>query len=269
MKTSSFRTGALSLVLLTLTGCARLQSDAVAIQAGEGCRGRDADRWVAEATAIGAGTETARLECALASLRAADATDVPRGLLGSRICLLLATRDRDALKREKLAAEGVRFAERALASAGQGNGELHYYLAANLGFVMRDQITLAMENLPRLRHEMEQAVALSPNVDDGGPLRLLGMLYLKAPAWPAGFGDGDKALDLLRRAVREHPGHPLNHLFLAQALHEVEGDSVLEQARSEWLTGLQKLQQGNWGYSRDAWMQEFEEVQREFHESRG
>ncbi len=248
MKASSFRIGALSLVLLALLGCARLHSDAVPIQAGEGCRGRDADRWVAEAGAINAGTDTARLECALASLRAADATDVPRGLLGSRICLLLATRDRDALKREKLAAEGVRFAERALASGGQRNGELHYYLAANLGFVMRDQLTLAMENLPRLRHEMEQAVALSP---------------------PAGFGDGDKALDLLRRAVREHPGHPLNHLFLAQALHEVEGDSVLEQARSEWLTGLQKLQQGNWGYSRDAWMLEFEEVQREFHESRG
>jgi hypothetical protein len=63
--------------------------------------------------------------------------------------------------------------------------------------VIRDHVTLAMENLPRL---MQRAVDLSPDIDGGGSLRLLRILYLEAPPWPTGFGDGEKALGL-RQAV--------------------------------------------------------------------
>lgn len=256
----------LALALVVQAGCAKLHRDAVPLFAGAECAKQDVDVLVSRAAEIGPQTETEALQCVLSALRSTKRPSVQSALLGSRVCLLLATRDRDQLKREQLAAEGVRFAESALALGGDGNGEVHYYLAANLGFVVRDEITLAMQNLPRLQHEMQRALSLSPNVDDGGPLRLLGMLYLKAPPWPAGIGDGDKAMEFLRQAVDKHPRHPLNHLFLGQAIHEVDGDEAGERAKNQWATGLKLLQQGNWGYNREPWMREFDEVRREFDE---
>jgi len=87
------------------------------------------------------------------------------------------------------------------------------------------------------------------------------MLYLKAPAWPNGIGDGDKALELLNKAVDKYPEHPLNHLFLAQALWEV--DEKEQQAKQQWSLGLEQLNKGAWGYNRDIWNREFQSVARE------
>lgn len=253
-------------LLLALGACGRLYREPVPLLMEADCAKQDVGALLARSRDMGPRTETAELQCALSTLRSASRVSAQSGLLGSRICLLLATRGRDQVKRESLAAEGVRFAEQAVRNGGDSNGEVHYYLAANLGFVVRDQITLAMENLPRLRGETQRAFLLSPDVDDGGPLRLLGMLYLKAPPWPAGFGDGDKALELLREAAGKHPRHPLNRLFFAQAIREVEGDDARQEARSEWLTGRKLLQEGHWGYNREPWLREFDEVRREFDE---
>jgi hypothetical protein len=207
---------------------------------------------------LGPWSETDTLECALSWLQDTDDPTVRRSALGSRLSLHLAERTPEADKRENLAAEGVRFAEAAIALGADGDGAVHYYLAANLGLVVRDHATLAMENLPRLQGEMQRAVDLSPEIDDGGPLRLLGMLYLKAPPWPTGFGDGEKALDLLRAVVEKHPRHPLNHLFYAQVLWEVDESSPVERIETELATGMRLLAEGNWGYNREPWEKEFD-----------
>ena len=146
---------------------------------------------------------------------------------------------------------------------GNSDGAVHYYLAANLGLAVREHITLAVGNLGRLESEMKQALALSPDIDDGGPLRLLGALYLKAPAWPNGIGDRDKALELLEKAVKEHPRHPLNHLFYAQALWEEGDDASLTQVKAEFALGEKLLAEGNWGYSKEPWKKEFDAFQQE------
>ncbi len=254
----------LALAFILQAGCAKLHREPVQLIAGAECRNQDVDKLVSQASAIGPRTRTDALQCHLSTLRSTTRPSVESCLVASRVCLLLATRETDQPRRERLAAEGVGFAEKALAQGGEGNGEVHYYLAANLGFVVRDDLTLAMQNLPRLRQEMNRALSLSPDVDDGGPLRLLGMLYLKAPPWPAGFGDGDKALELLRQAVERHPKHPLNHLFLGQAMYEIDGDEGGDRAKHQWETGLRLLQQGSWGYNREPWMREFDQVRREF-----
>ena len=160
--------------------------------------------------------------------------------------------------------EGVGFAEKAIASGGSNDGGVHYYLAANLGLAVRDHVTQAAENLPRLEKEMQLALKLNPDIDSGGPLRLLGTLYFKAPPWPTGIGDGDKALDLLKKAVEQHPEHPLNHLFYAQALLEV--DEQTSQARTELAKGLEKLASGQWGYNKTPWQHEFAELAKELGE---
>jgi hypothetical protein len=254
------------LLLASLGGCAKLHRGVVQFESLAGCPEQTAADLAAHRNELGPLSTTRTLECALEFLRNTHDPALLRSSLGSRIALHLAERAADPDKREKLAAEGVRFAEEAIALGADGDGAVHYYLAANLGLAVRDEVTLAAQNIPRLEREMKRAVELSPDMDDGGPLRLLGMLYLKAPPWPAGIGDGDKALDLLKQALDKHPSHPLNHLFYAQALWEVEGEEAANQVKAELAAGMKRLQEGNWGYSKEAWRKEFDNVQKEIGE---
>lgn len=242
--------------LWLLTGCSTL--DGVRFGRRSNCPEQIVEVLSVRPSELGPWSETDTLECALSWLQDTDDRTLRRSALGSRLSLHLAERTPEADKRENLAAEGVRFAEAAIALGADGDGVVHYYLAANLGLVVRDHATLAMENLPRLQGEMQRAVDLSPEIDHGGPLRLLGMLYLKAPPWPTGFGDGEKALDLLREAVEKHPDHPLNRLFYAEVLWEADESSPVERIEAELATGMRLLWEGNWGYNRAFWEKEFD-----------
>ncbi len=250
-------------ILAFLTGCAGLQRDHVKLDGLSDCTMQTAATVVAQQNQLGPLSDTHTLECALAVLRDNQDPVIRRTALGSRLCLHLAERETNPENREKLASEGVSFAEAALAQGGSADGEVHYYLAANLGLAVREHITLAMGNLDRLENEMKQAVALNPDIDYGGPLRLLGALYLKAPAWPNGIGDLDKSLELLEKAVKEHPGHPLNHLFYAQALWNAGEEASLRQVKTEFALGEKLLAEGLWGYNKAPWKQEFDEFRKE------
>lgn len=252
---------------LFLISCAELPREQVKLGQLSDCPRQTSAMLAAKQSQLSSLSDTPTLTCALAVLRGAKDSTVRRSSLGSRLCLYLAERETNQEKREKLAAEGVSFAETALAQGGSSDGEVHYYLAANLGLAVRAHITLAMQNLGRLEDEMKRALALSPDIDDGGPLRLLGALYLKAPAWPKGIGDSDKALELLKKAVTEHPGHPLNHLFYAQALWSEGDEANLPQVEAEFALGQKLLAEGNWGYSKESWKKEFDEFQQELGEA--
>jgi len=250
-------------ILALLAGCAGLKHDHAQPDRVSGCPKQTAATLAAGQNQLGPLSDNHTLDCALNILRDTQDPAVRRTALGSRLSLHLAERETNQEKREKLAAEGVGFAETALAHGGNGDGAVHYYLATNLGLAVREHPTQAMGNLGRLEAEMKQAVALNPDIDDGGPLRVLGTLYLKAPAWPSGIGDRDKALELLGKVVKEHPEHPLNHLFYAQALC-AEGDEVsLSQARAEYALGEKLLAEGNWGFNKEPWKKEFDEFQQE------
>ncbi|UOA10819.1 hypothetical protein KKZ03_12710 [Methylobacter sp. S3L5C] len=251
-----------------LTGCAGVERDHVQSDQLSGCPKQTVASLIAGQDQLGPLADTHTLKCALTVLRNTHDSAAHRTALGSHICMHLAERETNQENREKLAAEGVSFAETALAHGGTGEGAVHYYLAANLGMAVREHPTLAIGNLGRLEDEMKQALALSPDLDHGGPLRLLGMLYLKAPTWPNGIGDRDKALELLGKAVKEHPEHPLNHLFYAQALWDEDDETVLPQVKAEVALGQKLLIEGNWGYSKEPWQKEFNEFQQEYQETR-
>jgi tetratricopeptide (TPR) repeat protein len=248
-------------MLAFLAGCAGLQRDHVQFDGLSDCPKQTTATLVAKQSQLSPLSDTHILTCALTVLRETRDPTMLRTSLGSRLSLYLAERETNQEKREKLAAEGVGFAETALAQGGDGDGSVHYYLATNLGLAIREQITLAIGNLSRLEGEMKRAMALSPDIDDGGPLRILGALYLKAPAWPNGIGDLDKALELLEKVVKEHPGHPINHLFYAQALWNEEDEALLPQIKAEIALGEKLLAVGNWGYSKQPWKKEFEEFE--------
>lgn len=254
-------------MLALLAGCAGLQRDHVQFDGLSNCPPHSATMLAARQNQFSPLNDTHTLACALTVLRKTQDPTVLRTSLGSRLSLYLAERETSQEKREKLAAEGFGFAETALANGGDGDGAVHYYLATNLGLAIREKITLAIENLSRLEGEMKRAMDLSPDIDDGGPLRILGALYLKAPAWPNGIGDPDKALELLEKAVKKHPGHPLNHLFYAQALWDDSDKTLLPQIKAEFALGEKLLAEGDWGYSKQPWKKEFDEFRQELNKT--
>ena len=259
----------LVLIPFILAGCVTLHRDPVQFDHLTGCPKQDESNLASRQNELGPMSDTQTLTCAVDFLRNHKSAALLQSSLGSRLCLNLAERETDQDKREKLAGEGVAFAELALSKGSEGDGAVHYYLAANLGLAVREHLTLAMDNLSRLEGEMKKALAQSPEIDEGGPLRLLGTLYIKAPAWPNGIGDRDKGYDLLERAVKKFPGHPLNHLFYAQAILAVDDGDAPALAKSEFMLGEKLLAQGNWGYSRPSWQKEFDDFRDDIAETSG
>jgi tetratricopeptide (TPR) repeat protein len=140
-------------------------------------------------------------------------------VLLSRISYLVADTidevDEDKVK--KCAEIGVMAARQA--GVNKENPEACYYFALNQGLILYKKGLFGLNKLPEIFEALKIAQK-TEGLDQGGPLRVLGMLYLKAPAWPSGIGDLDKSLELLEKAVKKYPSHPQNFMFYAQALIE-------------------------------------------------
>ena len=200
-------------------------------------------------------TDTFILHCALDLLRNAEEKSVYQRAAGSQICFLLADRtETDQIKRERFASEGVRWAESFLKTSDKENGDVYYYLAVNLGIAVKEHPAIALKNLDRLVSSLEKAIELSPDVNSAGPYRVLGMLYLMAPPWPQGIGDGDKALELLQEAVGIYPEYPKNRIFYAQALWELEGEDRQQEVIEHLEEARRLMNQEKWKRVRDRWM---------------
>jgi len=132
-----------------------------------------------------------------------------------------------------------------------------YYLAVHLGLILRHQGIKAIVRLPELE-QILKAACQKPETDQGGPLRVLGMLYLKAPAWPNGIGDLDLALEYLERAAKEYPLHPANQIFFAEALKEDGRDSNAKEALRR-STAL--LNSKDWGDFEPFWRRDIKALQ--------
>ncbi|MBC8288041.1 MAG: tetratricopeptide repeat protein [Nitrospinae bacterium] len=65
--------------------------------------------------------------------------------------------------------------------------------------------------------DMKKALDLDPSIQNGGPNRALGILYLELPFFLG--GSTDRAIFHLKEAVRLSPNHAENHLGLAQAYY--------------------------------------------------
>ena len=65
--------------------------------------------------------------------------------------------------------------------------------------------------------DMKKALELDPAIEDGGPHRALGNLYLELPFFLG--GSDDKSVYHLEEAVRQSPDYVENHLGLAQAYY--------------------------------------------------
>ena len=55
------------------------------------------------------------------------------------------------------------------------------------------------------KKDLEDAMAIDANALDGSAYTSLGTLYYNVPGWPIGFGDDDKAQQLLKKALEINP----------------------------------------------------------------
>jgi len=63
----------------------------------------------------------------------------------------------------------------------------------------------ALELVKQARDVLEQAIAIDPKVLDGLAKAHLGCLYYQVPSWPIGFGNKEKAEQLLKQALALSP----------------------------------------------------------------
>lgn len=156
---------------------------------------------------------------------AAQAETDPGMVLKAAACLLVAARDgNDQGTRLADAKRGRALVERVLRSESQ-NGLAHYLYAYLTGLVAENNKAQGLRLVPIIEREALEAARLDPKLDHGGPDRLLGELYLKAPSFPMSVGDFSKAVFHFKRAVSQAPGHVENRLGLVEALL-AEGEDV-------------------------------------------
>lgn len=86
------------------------------------------------------------------------------------------------------------------------------------------------------RAAFEKALARNPNALDGSAYTSLGSLYYQVPGWPIGFGDKDKARELLTKALTINPKGIDANYFMGDFLFR---SGEYDKARTALETALQ------------------------------
>lgn len=82
------------------------------------------------------------------------------------------------------------------------------------------------------RAAFEKALDIDPQALQGSAYASLGVLYFKVPGWPFGFGDDDKAKELLNKALEINPDGIDSNYFFADFLYD-DGDYRKAKAYAE------------------------------------
>ncbi len=169
-------------------------------------------------------------------------TDGLAALRAASCYLLLVTEETDGATRLADAKRGRKLAEAALESYPESGGA-HYLAAYLTALEAQNDRARGLSLVPIIEREALAAAELNPRVDHGGPDRMLGELYLRAPGLPMSVGDPAKAVAHYRRARDQDPNHPENRLGLIEALMaEDERKAACDELR-ELLTGMRPQDQ--------------------------
>ncbi len=113
--------------------------------------------------------------------------------------------------------EGVQCAEEGVA-INKDSLESNFWLAVNYGsFGQAKGVMQSLALIQPLKERAERAAEIDGSYFYGGPWRVLGRLYHKAPGFPFSIGNNKKAIECLEKAVELGPKFYLNRLFLAEA----------------------------------------------------
>src|SRR5258706_3570188 len=95
--------------------------------------------------------------------------------------------------------------------------EAHYWYAITVGLLADVDRSYGLNAVGEMETALKRAGAIDERYDQAGPLRVLGILYLRTPAPPVSIGRPRKGLRLLQRATELFPDYPKNYLYLAEA----------------------------------------------------
>ena len=71
------------------------------------------------------------------------------------------------------------------------------------------------------KKDLEKALSIDPDALSGSAYTSLGTLYFNVPGWPIGFGDDEKAEQLLKKALTVNPiGIDSNYFYGYYLIHE-------------------------------------------------
>ena len=133
----------------------------------------------------------------------------------ARAGVWLAAHVEDESRRAELARQARRAAQTA-EDVDPARAEGPYYRALASGLLAEAQPSYGHAAMQEMRDDLLRAAALDPDLDNAGPDRVLGLLYLRAPGPPAGIGSRIRARKHLRAARDRHPEHPEVHLYLGE-----------------------------------------------------
>jgi hypothetical protein len=196
----------------------------------------------------------------------ADTNDPTRSWQLGRAAFEWAEFAHDNRQRETIATEGIAACRRAL----KGNDQLaaaHYYLGMNLGRLAQARKLEALGIVKEMERCFQTARQLQETLDFAGPDRNLGLLYWRAPGWPASVGSRPQAREHLERAAKLGAEYPDNRLNLMEALlqwKDLERVRAEVTAYSEWLPCAREALAGvEWEQGWHRWDQRWELLRKE------
>jgi tetratricopeptide (TPR) repeat protein len=180
----------------------------------------DVDRLLLEAQAHFAkrpdGAEVRSAQSAYLAAARADDTRI-EGLIGAaRVSTWMVEHEPDGAERDRLVAVALEASQWCERRSPEG-AACQYALALALGQQARERPSTSHDGLEKMVQALKRASAAEPGLDDGGPDRVLALVYVRAPGWPLGPGDPEEGLAEARKAVALAPDHPRNALALAEA----------------------------------------------------
>ena len=129
---------------------------------------------------------------------------------------------------------GVNYGEKGVA-ANEDSLESNFWLAVNYGsFGNGKGIMKSLELIKPIKKCLEKCLEIEEGYFYGGPYRVLGRLYHKAPGFPFSIGDNKKAIEYLEKAVEFGPKFFLNHIFIAEA-YLTARDKQKAREHLEWI----------------------------------
>ena len=113
--------------------------------------------------------------------------------------------------------------------------EANFWLAVNYGSYGQEKgIMQSLALVTPIKEAAEKAVKLDESYFYGGPWRVLGRLYHKAPGFPFSIGSTKKAVECLEKAVNLGPKFFLNRVFLAEA-YLSNRDKAKAREQLQWI----------------------------------
>ncbi len=130
--------------------------------------------------------------------------------------------------------EGVQCGEAGV-GIDENSLEANFWLAVCYGaFGQEKGIMQSLALVQPIKKAAEKAAALDGTYFYGGPWRVLGRLYHKAPGFPISVGSTKKAIECLEKATAAGEKFFLNRIFLAEA-YISNRDKAKAREQLEWV----------------------------------